>query len=82
MVPLIMKVMGLTSNPYEHLNQGQQSMNLRNRLRGAIRKETKIENTDVVISLDRLTEIRDADYVPYAAPVKAVKAVEQETAEV
>lgn len=81
MVPLIMKTMGLTENPYGHLNQGQQSMNLRNRLRGAIRKEAKIEGTETVISLERLTSIRDADFQPYAAPVKTTKAPEPETAE-
>lgn len=33
-------VLGLADNPYTKLNIGQQSMNLRNRMRGAIRKET------------------------------------------
>ncbi len=40
-VGLIIGVLGLESNPYAVLNYGQQSMNLRNRLRGAIRKEEK-----------------------------------------
>ena len=33
-------VLELDANPYSHLNVGQQSMNLRNKLRGAIRKGT------------------------------------------
>lgn len=73
MVPLLMETMGIGENPYPHLNQGQQSMNLRNRLRGAIRKEAKIENTDVVISLARLIEIRDAKFTPVAEKQEAAK---------
>jgi hypothetical protein len=33
-------VLALDANPYSHLNVGQQSMNLRNKLRGALRKGT------------------------------------------
>ncbi len=33
-------VLGLGENPYVHLNVGQQSMNLRNKMRGAISKGT------------------------------------------
>ena len=33
-------VLALDANPYSHLNVGQQSMNLRNKLRGAVRKGT------------------------------------------
>ena len=33
-------VLGLDENPYTQLNSGQQSMNLRNRMRGAIKKNT------------------------------------------
>lgn len=36
-VAALLKTLGLSENPYAHLNYGQQSMNLRNRLRGAIR---------------------------------------------
>ncbi len=74
MVPLLLKTMGIKENPYTHLNQGQQSMNLRNRLRGLIRKEAKIEGTETVISLERLISIRDADFKPFEAPTKVVKA--------
>lgn len=58
MVPLLLKTLGMNENPYAHLNQGQQSMNLRNKLRGAIRKEAKIKDTETVINLDRLKEVR------------------------
>ncbi len=36
---LAMKALHLTTNPYAALNRGQQSMNLRNKLRGAIRAD-------------------------------------------
>lgn len=37
-VVVCLEALGLTENPYFHLNYGQQSMNLRNKLRGAHRK--------------------------------------------
>jgi hypothetical protein len=37
MVAFLMEVLGLTTNPYPQLNYGQQSMNLRNRLRGVLK---------------------------------------------
>lgn len=39
-VSILLKALNLTENPYSALNYGQQSMNLRNRLRGAVRKGT------------------------------------------
>ena len=51
-VELLLNVLGLSENPYENLNYGQQSMNLRNRLRGAVRNGK--------VSLDTLREIRDS----------------------
>ena len=33
-----MNLLGLTANPYQHLNVGQQSMNLRNKLRTAVKR--------------------------------------------
>lgn len=36
-VAAIIRIMKYESNPYAHLNPGQQSMNLRNRLRGAMK---------------------------------------------
>lgn len=81
MVPLLLETLGMNENPYPHLNYGQQSMNLRNRLRGAIRKEAKIENTDVVISLARLIELRDAKYLSAEKPSTEAATTEQETAE-
>lgn len=38
-VQLLLKFLQLETNPYVHLNIGQQSMNLRNKARGAIRAE-------------------------------------------
>jgi len=40
MPSFLVGVLGLEANPYPHLNPGQQSMNLRNRLRGAIKAGT------------------------------------------
>lgn len=47
-------VLELDANPYSHLNVGQQSMNLRNKLRGALRKGTITLDTvrDYVASND------------------------------
>lgn len=39
-VAILLKALALPENPYSALNYGQQSMNLRNRLRGAVRKGT------------------------------------------
>lgn len=39
-VEALLKILGDTENKYAALNYGQQSMNLRNRLRGAVRKGT------------------------------------------
>ena len=51
-VELAIRVLGLPKNPYAHLNVGQQSMNLRNRLRFAIKSGTK--------TLQELIDVRDA----------------------
>lgn len=58
-VKLAMEVLGVDVNPYEHLNIGQQSMNFRNKLRGAIRKEVEVKG--VKVTLDRVKEVRDAN---------------------
>lgn len=50
-VKLGLKVLGLDSNPYAALNIGQQSMNLRNRMRGAIKKGT-LKLADVIAVRD------------------------------
>lgn len=44
-VSLLLMVLGLDENPYSRLNYGQQSMNLRNRFRGAYRKDPSILDT-------------------------------------
>lgn len=50
-------------NKYAHLNYGQQSMNYRNRLRGAISKGLEIEG--VKVTLDYVKQVRDdGGYVP------------------
>lgn len=46
-------------NKYTALNIGQQSMNYRNRLRGAIKKATEING--VKVTLDLIKEVRDAN---------------------
>ena len=62
-VPLIMEVFQEKDNKYGHLNYGQQSMNFRNRLRGAIRKELEVNGTK--ITLDHVKSVRDSGgYVP------------------
>lgn len=62
-VPLALEFLGLTAaqNPYAALNYGQQSMNLRNKIRGAVRKGTEIEinGEKVKLTLDRLKQLRD-----------------------
>jgi hypothetical protein len=67
---LIMEVLLMETNPYAHLNIGQQSMNLRNKLRGALRAEEGAglivkPGTDteppVRATVTRLKELRDAN---------------------
>ena len=54
MVPLLKEVLGLVENPYPQLNQGQQSMNLRNKLRHAIRNGFVTPDALVGITADVL----------------------------
>lgn len=50
-ITLAIEVLGLPANPYSTLNVGQQSMNLRNRMRGAIKKGSlTLETIQAVIS--------------------------------
>jgi hypothetical protein len=51
-IRIALRLLQLEANPYEQLNTGQQSMNLRNKLRGAIRRGT--------ISIDDVIRLRDA----------------------
>jgi flagellar biosynthesis GTPase FlhF len=51
-VAIAMRALNLEVNPYARLNIGQQSMNLRNRLRGALKKG--------IVTLDAIRELRDA----------------------
>jgi hypothetical protein len=57
MVELLMKVFQEKTNKYAGLNYGQQSMNYRNRLRGAIKKELEVNG--VKITLDYVKQTRD-----------------------
>lgn len=50
-IKLALEVLDLESNPYQNLNVGQQSMNLRNKLRGAIKAGK--------LTLDVIREVRD-----------------------
>lgn len=88
-VKLLMQVLCLTENPYAHLNIGQQSMNLRNKLRGALRAEDGaglivVPGTEsqppVRATITRLKELRDSngfateeDAVTKRAEAKAAK---------
>jgi hypothetical protein len=80
-VGLLLEVLGV-HNTYAALNYGQQSMNLRNRLRGAIRRGAKVGDTDEVVTLDRLIAVRDAGDYKIAPPaLKAEKAAETPAAD-
>jgi len=50
-VAIALEALQLGANPYTRLNIGQQSMNLRNRLRGALKKG--------IVTLDAIRQIRD-----------------------
>lgn len=52
-IKLALEALELEANPYVHLNQGQQSMNLRNKMRGAIKAGT--------LTVDAVKQIRDAN---------------------
>jgi hypothetical protein len=89
-IALAKEVLGLDHNPYSALNPGQQSMNLRNRMRGAIKKGT--------LTLDAIKAVIDAngydtatgwaeakakakaDREAKAAEAKAAKAAKEATA--
>jgi hypothetical protein len=57
MVPFLLQVTGLTENKYAALNYGQQSMNLRNRLRGMVRKGAEVNGQKLTI--DVIKSVRD-----------------------
>jgi hypothetical protein len=81
MVPLLLAVLtpalGLEGNPYGALNYGQQSMNLRNRLRGALKKGVEFgpEGSKQKLTLDYLKQVRDdGGYTTAEAPAQAAPA--------
>ena len=49
---VLQQVLAIESNPYAHLNAGQQSMNLRNKLRGLVRRGE--------VTLEQIAAARDA----------------------
>jgi hypothetical protein len=63
-VHMAMELLQLEQNPYTRLNVGQQSMNLRNRLRGALKKG--------LITIAQVVEVRDAG--GYAIPAEDIAA--------
>ena len=63
-VPMALTLLKLEENPYARLNVGQQSMNLRNRLRGALKKG--------LITIAEVVEVRDAG--GYAIPAEDIAA--------
>jgi len=77
-------VLELPENPYTNLNSGQQSMNLRNRMRGAIKKGTLaldtvrecIEENGFATATDWAAEA-EAKRAARAASVAAAKAVKE-----
>ncbi len=66
-VPMALALLQLEHNPYARLNVGQQSMNLRNRLRGALKKG--------LITIARVVEVRDAGGYAIPAGDIATKAI-------
>ena len=76
-VKLAKLVLQPESDPYAHLNMGQQSMNWRNRLRGAARKGLEVgpEGAKVKVTLDLIKQIRDDNGLVTEPPApKAPKA--------
>jgi len=80
-IRIALDVLGLEQNPYAHLNVGQQSMNLRNKLRGALRKG--------LVTVEQITNFRDScglalsdeDLAPKRKPKEEATAESEETAE-
>jgi len=72
-IGLAMAALELTENPYSHLNVGQQSMNLRNKLRGAIKAGK--------VTIEQIVEYRDKHGLATAedaARIRAEKKAERE----
>lgn len=64
-IALAKEVLGLDENPYSRLNTGQQSMNLRNKMRGAISKGT--------LTIETIKEVIDREGYATAAQWAAEK---------
>lgn len=72
-IQLGMLALELETNPYAHLNVGQQSMNLRNKMRGAIKAGK--------LTLDKVKELRDAHGLVVEPAPKAPRATAKPAAE-
>jgi hypothetical protein len=70
-IPMALVLLKLEENPYARLNVGQQSMNLRNRLRGALKKG--------LVTIAQVIEVRDTG--GYAIPAEEIAAKEAARAE-
>lgn len=74
-IQLAKHVLGLDENPYTHLNVGQQSMNLRNKMRGAISKKTltieAVKAAIVELDLDATAAIQASAKAKAEAKAKA-----------
>lgn len=70
--------MNLPANPYTHLNIGQQSMNLRNKLRGCLKRGEF--GMGVVIEAVEVVEEQDADAKREAAVLASELAIQAEIA--
>lgn len=70
MVPFLLKFMALETNPYAGLNYGQQSMNLRNKLRGMVKAGCRV----VTPAVKAVAEKKEGDKIvqPAVAAVPAV----------
>lgn len=68
-IALAKEVLGLDENPYSRLNTGQQSMNLRNKMRGAISKG--------ILTIETIKEIIDREGYATAAQWAAEKAAKK-----
>jgi hypothetical protein len=74
-----MIAMALPSNPYSHLNIGQQSMNLRNKLRGCFKREefgfgVLVEAVEDVRTTDNIAHILSPEFAATQAEIAAKQA--------
>lgn len=76
MVQLLLAIMKLSENPYAAYNYGQQSMNLRNKLRGLIRRGGEVGEVGatVKVTYDYIKQVRDdGGFATAEAEIQAAK---------